>query len=354
MPMPEGSQLNNGVSPVLTSIALSYIPTMDEFIAKKVFPNVPVGAQTGTYNVWKQGDFMRRSMKKLANAEPAPRGGFATSTKTFSVGHYGIGTPYTAQDLAEARRGGLSDQALINAKTYYVTFQAMLELEMETASLIQTSGNWSLSVAGVTSGAVAGTSFLQWDNASSSPVDDIDYLKNRMRLATGKKPNMMIIPETVWLALKKNIQLISRITYGGTMDRPTQVTKSQLAALFGIDTILFPASTYNTAAEGATDSFADIWGKYIWIGYVTPNPSKELPSAGYHFSWVSGSTVGLPSGTSTGAGPASFGAAENPDGIFIREYEEKSPSMMVVESELWTTPNVVASDMGILMTAAIA
>lgn len=353
MPMPEGSQLNQSISPMLTNIALDFIPKMDMFVAKQVFPNVPVASAIGIYNIWKQGDFFRRTMKKLGNAEGAPRGGFSTGSNTYAVGKYGLGTTYTAMDLANARRGGSSDQKLINAKTYYVTFQAMLELEMQTASLIQTAGNWSVSVAGVASGPVVGTSFIAWDQAAATPVDDIIYLKNVMRLATGYEPNTMIIPYVVWLKLRSNLQLISRIVYGGTMDRPTQITLNQLKALFEIDNIIIPKGVYNSAAEGQTDVLTDIWGKQVWLGYVTDAPSNDTPSAGYHFSWVGDTTVGLPAGVSPGQGPNSFGSVTSPEGIFIRTYLENHPSQQVIESELWTTPNVVSSALGILMTAVI-
>lgn len=354
MPMPEGSQLNQSVSPMLTNVALDFIPQATDFVARMLFPNVPVAAPSGTYNIWKRGDFLRRTMKKMGNAEGAPRAGFSTGTNTYSVASYGLGTTYTARDLAEARRGGSSDQKLINSKVRFVTIQALLELELQTASMIQTSANWTFAVTGVTSGATPGTSFLQWDLASSTPVADVDYLKNQMRLRTGKMPNKMSIPYAVWLKLKTNPDLISRITYGGTMDRPTEVKLNQLKTLFEIDNIVIPMGTYNTAAEGATDVFADIWGKYVWLGYVAAAPSVDEPSAGYHFSWIGDTTVGLPAGVGTGQGPASFGAVQNDEGMFIREYLENHPSQMVVESELWTTPNVVSADLGILMSAVIA
>jgi hypothetical protein len=354
MPMPEGSQLNQSVSPMLTNMAQSFIPDPSQFAARDIFPNVPVASATGVYNIWKQGDFFRRTMKKLGNAEGAPRGGFSTGSGTYNVAMYGLGTTYTARDLANARRGGSSDQQLISAKVKYVTFQAYLELELQTASLVQTSGNWTLSVAGTASGPTAGTSFIYWDSASSTPVDDVIYLKNRMRLMTGFMPNKMVIPYQVWLKLRANIQLLSRITYGGTMDRPTQITLNQLKALFEIDDIVVPMGVYNTAAEGQADALTDIWGKYVWLGHVTSAPSIEEPSAGYLFSWVGDTTVGLPQGVSAGMGPNTFGSVRSDNGLFIREYLENHPSQMVVESELWTTPNVTAADLGILMTGVIA
>lgn len=354
MPMPEGSQLNQSVSPMLTNIASNFIPKMTDFIGKSVFPNVPVASATGTYNIWLQDDFMRRSMKKLANAEPTPIGGFSTDKGTYAVARYGLGANYTAQDLAEARRGGTNEQMLINNKVWYVTYQAVQELELQTATLITTSGNWDLAVTGVTTGAVAGTSFLQWDQPTSQPIDDVMDLMERMRLATGRAPNKMIIPQVVWISLRKNPQLLSRIIYDGQQTKPAQVTLNQLQQLFEIDNILIAKGVYNSAAEGATKSNGYIWGKFVWLGYVTDVPSVNEPSAGYHFSWVGDTTNGLPQGVPAGQGPNTWGSVLSPEGVFIKHYHTDRPDAMWVDGELFTTPNVVAKSLGTLMTGVIA
>jgi len=353
MPMPEGAALNQGFSPILTSFALNYIPKLTQFIAKSIFPNVPVASPSGAFNIWKQGDFYRRTMKKLGNYEASPIGGFSTGKGTYTVGKYGIATMYTAQDLAEARRGGTSDQFLINAKTQYVTTQGVLELELQTASLVQTSGNWTTTRAGVTS-SPSGSQFIQWDQAASQPIDDIIAYIEILRLLTGFKPNTMILPIQVMNMLRKNPQIISRITYGGTMAEPTQISMQVLKDLFLIDNILVPEGVYNTAAEGQTDALTYIWGKTVWLGYVASAPSMTEPSAGYHYSWVGDTTQGLPQGVAAGVGPADFGSIMSPEGLFIRYYQQNRPNAQFIESELFTTPNVVGADLGMTLTAVIA
>lgn len=354
MPMPEGSQLNQNVSPMLTNVASNFIPKLGQFIARQIFPNVPTASPIGTYNIWLQDDFLRRTMKKLANAEASPVGGFATGKGSFSVEHYGLATNYTAIDLANARRGGTSDATLINNKTKYVTIQAVLELEMQTATLVTTAGNWDLSVTGTTGAPVAGTSFIQWDQLTATPIDDVIDLTERMRLASGFAPNKMVIPRKVWIALRKCPQLLGRIIYDGQQTKPAQVTLQQLQQLFEIDNIIIASSVVNLAAEGAAKNIDYIWGKYVWLGYVTDTPSADEPSAGYHFSWNGDTTTGLPQGVAAGAGPQPFGSVLSPEGIFIRHYHTDRPDAMWVDSDLFTTPNVVASSLGTLMSAVIA
>lgn len=355
MPQPEGSQLNFGYSPILTNIGINLLPSLDTYIGRKLFPTVPSASPTGSYPVWKQGDFLRRNGKKLANYEPAPLAGFATGQGQFSVENWGLGTPYTARDLADARRGGTSDQRFKNMKSRFVTTQAVMEMEFRTRDLIQTTGNWSTTYAGVAS-APSASQFIQWDNASSTPVDDVLSWKRRMRLLTGFEPNTFVMPESVYLALRKNAQIIARITpafYGS--DKPVEVGLDHIKQLFEIPNIWIPKGTYNTAAEGQADSLADIWNNNIcWFGYVTDTPSMETPTAGYNFAWTGDTTVGLPAGITSGQGPNPFGSVMNNEGLFVREYFDPPKAAFVIEGTIWSQPNVTSAALGATLTAVLA
>lgn len=352
MPMPEGAALDFGYSGILTSVALNYLPKLDDFIAGKIFPTVPVAASDGKYNIWKQGDFLRRNGKQIANYEAVPLGGFASAQGSYSVQNWGVGTPYTARDLANARRGGTSDQAFKNAKTRWVVTQGVLEWEFRVQSLIQTTGNWTTTIAGVAS-APSAVQFVAWDQAAATPVDDVDLWKRNLRLLTGFRPNTMIIPEKVWLALRKNTNLIDRIKYDGTQARPTEVSLDQIKGLFGIPNIYIPLSVYNNAAEGQTDVFVDLWTQTImWLGYVADAPSNETPSAGYSFSWTGDTSEGLPADL-RGAGPANFDAVQNEQGLFMREYVNRERAAVIIEGMLWKSPNVTSAALGMTWTATV-
>lgn len=355
MPMPEGGQLNpSGYVPLLVTIAGGMLPTFTEFIADKVAPTVPVGAPTGLYNVWKRGDFMRRGGKRLANYEAAPIEGFATKSGTYSVDNWGVATMWTARDLAEARRGGTQDADFINAKVRFVTWKAALEREIAVATMCQTTGNWSTTLAGI-AGAPGGGQFRQWTDAASDPVQDIVLQTEALRLSGGMAPNTIIIPIQVMNALKTNPNLLNRIVYGGTMSNPTEISFDMIKQLFGIENFLIPKGVYNTAAEGQNDALTYIWGKTIWLGYVAPQASNQLPSALYNFAWTGDTSQGLPTGMAAGAGPQAWDA--NPDatvaGLFMRRYRENRPSGEFLESELWITPNVVGPEMAMTFTAPI-
>lgn len=356
MPQPEGAALNFGFSPILTNVGLSYIEGMtNQFIGTTLFPVINTMSPVGNVNVWTSDDFLRRNGKQIANYEAVPLAGFAGIQRPFSVTNWGLGTPWTNRDLADALRGGTSVQRFKNLKTKFVTTQAMLEQEFRIASIVQTTANWSVTVTGVASAPTPGTTFIQWDQAASSPVDDILYLKNVMRLKTGVMPNTMVVPYLTWLALRKNQSLIDRIKYGGTMDRPTEVTVDQLKALFEIPNILIPMATYNSAGEGLTAVYTDIWAqKQVWLGYVTADVSADQPSAGYTFAWTGETNYGLPSGLADVVGPQMMGSIQTEKGLFVREYPDMGKGAMIIEGMIWASPNVTAADLGLSMTGVIA
>lgn len=354
MPQPEGAQLNFGFSPILTNVGLNLLPKLDQYIGASLLPSVGVASPVGTYNFWNPGDFLRRNGKKIANYEAVPLGGFASKQLTYSVTNWGVGTPYTNVDLANARRGGMSDQQFKNNKARWVTTQGVLEKEFRVQALIQTTGNWTTTYAGVASAPNA-TQFVAWDQAAATPVDDVKVWKRAMRLITGYEPNTMVIPEKVVMALFKNAQILDRVKTSLTGDnggKPVQVEMAHLESLFAV-TILCPKGVYNSAAEGQTDVFADIWTYTImWLGYVSKTPSIDEPSAGYVFNWTGNTGEGLPAGL-TGEGPQMPGAAENNEGLFIREYMDIPKGATVIEGMLWGSPNVVSADLGATFTATI-
>lgn len=353
MPQPEGAGINQNVSPYLTGIAVGMMPRLQGFVASRVAPTIPVAAPSGAYMKWNAGDFMRRGGKKLSNYEAPPIEGFGTGSGTYKTSKWGVSTVYTAQDVAEARIGGVSEAELRLAKTEFVTGKGALEREIKTAAVVQTAGNWSGTKAGVTSGPNA-NQFIQWDQAASDPVQDVQKIRTAVQLITGQKINKMVLPVQVKDALLRNANLIDRIKYGGTMDRPTQVTVDQLKALFEIDDIVIPEATYNAAAEGAADNFQYVWGTTVWFGFVTPTPSRQTFSALYNFAWSGDTTAGLPAGVGSGSGPQDWGAVRSSEGIFIRSYLSDRPQGQFVDAETFDDPNVVSAALGYTLTAPIA
>lgn len=353
MPQPE---MGFAANPLLTTVGLNKLNTIEGFASQGLLPVIPSATPTGTYIEWTTADFLRRNGKEIANYEAVPLGGFSTSTRTFSVNNWGVGTPWTNRDLAEAASRGITNQAFKNAKARWVTQQGVLEMEFRIRNLFQTTGNWSTTIAGVTSNPTVGTSFVQWDQAAATPVDDILLYKRRLRIASGGiNPNVLIVPEPIMLALLKNAQLIARATpkfYGG--NAPMEVTQGDIEKLFGLR-IFVPIGVYNSAGEGLTPVFSDIWtSTSMWMGNLADAWTEDQATAAATINWTGNTANGLPAGIAGGTGPQMMGSVENDQGLFIREYPDLPRGAMVIEGMLWREPVVIMAEAGMTFTAVTA
>jgi len=343
MPQPEGKTLT--ISTYLTNLAVGMIPGTRQFIASRLLPNLPVNARRGIYFEWETGSFLRPEGKELANAEPAPIGGFeGKQERTYRVGKYGIATNWTDEDLSEAENGPMGARGLELRKVRYVTEQALLNLELQTASLIRGNG-WGLDLAGVDAVTDPATQFLRFDDDASEPIKLLKWIIRRFQFRTGIRPNTMLMPGTVVDVLTEHPEFIDRIKYGSNANNPAIVRTALLAQLLGIPNIVEAESVHNTALEGQASNMVWTWGHDIWIGYVAPEGAMDIesPSAAYRFSWVG----------NNGVRPSPFQAAANPQGIYINRFNSQRPAAYWAEAYRFSTPKIVASDLGCILRDAI-
>jgi hypothetical protein len=350
MPLPEGRGLDQNINPRLTNFAIGYLPSLTQFIARRIFPNIGVGAATGEYNILPRGEWLRPQAKKLSNYEAPPVGGYKFQKASYTTDEFGISKPWTQRDLNKAEVGGIGATRLVNMNTEFVTFQAALAVEIDTAALVNTDANWTVNKTGVAA-APGANQFLQWNDPASTPVKDVKAWKYEMFIRTGFRPNRMSLPQLVVDALGEHPDLIDRVKYTGTTDRPGKVNLSSLAELFEVDEIIVPESVSNTANEGAADVIAEIWGAkqgFLFYADASKSPTDERPSAGYFFSWNGAGPF------ANGVGPAPTAGKVNNEGLYIARYRTDRPSAEWVESRWYTVPKVTAADLGMRLKSIIA
>lgn len=344
MPMPEGNGLRQNFSPRLTRLAISYLPTTAGFIGTRMVPGVTVGAASGDYNILPREEWLRMQGKELANNEPPPLGTFGFSTGQYSVKEFGLSANWTQRDLNNADVGGIGAARLRNLKTEFVTFQAQLAVEKAIKDMVQTDGSWTFVKTGVSS-SPSTNQFLQWNDASSDPISDMQAWKLAVFYATGFMPNKLQLPIEAINALKLHPDIIDRIKYTGSDSSPARVNMTTLAALFEVDEILVPMSVTNSANEGATAVIASMWGKDAHLYYAPASPSMEVPSAFYRFNW--GAADGY-------VGPQPFGRGVNSEGLYIANYITDRPAAEWVESRWYTVPKVTAASLAVRIKSIVA
>lgn len=274
----------------LTNISVAYIQSQSRFIADRIFPSVPVAKQSDRYFIYTKGDWFRTEAQLRAPASESAGSGWRLDN-----------TPTYFADVLAVHKD-LDDQTLANADaplnmqrdaTMWLTQQLLLKRDIDFAATYFTTGVWGRDKQGVAA-APAGQQFLQWNQAGSTPIEDINAEVVYLSEQTGTDPTQYQLTITPYVldVLRNHADILDRIKY-------TQrgiVTTDLLAALFGVKRVNVAWATNNTAAEGAAETMAFIAPKVALLTYSPDSPSLMQPSAGYIFTW----TGLLGSGAQTG------------------------------------------------------
>ena len=281
MAQPTASDVH--VNRPLTNISIAFMQDQTVFVADQVFPNVPVEKQSDVYYEYDRHYFNRDEMEVRAPATESAGGHYTVDA---TPNYY---APVFAfhHDIDDQRRANTDNPLNPDREaTDIVTTKGLIKREKTWAAGHFASGIWDTDMDGVAAGPVAGE-FLQWNDAASTPVDDVEDGKATVLEATGFEPNTLVVGYAVWKALKRHPDVVDLIKYGQTPGSPAVVTLQALAQILELERILVMKAVETTTAEGAaTQTSAFIGGKKALLCYSAPNPGLMVPSAGYTFSWT--------------------------------------------------------------------
>lgn len=272
--MPGQNVQNVHVDAVLTNLARLYTPK--GFIADIVCPTIPVVHETDLYYVFDQGPFFADDVDDLVPDRGKPRKvEFAHSTEGYIAVKREL-----AWDISDReRKNADSGLNLERNKQNGTLGRLMLKKERRVANLLRKTANGgSLNLGGNAS--------AKWDNSSTTfqtLLTDVMAGKTAVRQAIGASPNVLVIPAAVAEGMHKSlIYQAIQYTYGDKVDRALLETEYPVLpdVLFGMR-VLVGGTIYNTAVEGQTASYSDVWGEAVRMLYVNPNAALEEPSVAY-------------------------------------------------------------------------
>src|SRR5262245_48124308 len=314
------------VNRVLTNVSIAYMQAESNFIASRVFPNIPSPNQGNQYRNYDRADWTRMEAQERAPGTPSAGGGWRQGLAQFFCRVYAV-----HKDLDDQTLGNQDpDVNLDRSATQWVTRQLLLKREQLWVNNYFTTGVWGKDMVGVAS-APTGNQFVMFDQAGANPIATIDNERLAMATQTGYLPNKLVIGPAVFNALKQNTAILDRIKY----TQRGVITRELLASLFEVDELLVPYAMYNTAAEGAAASYSLFYGKAMLLVYAAPSPSVMEPSGGYTFSWT-----------------GYLGAGEQ--GNRIKRFRLESIASDRVEGEMAFDLKVVANDVGTFFSNVIA
>lgn len=270
----------------LTNMSVAYIQAATNFIADRVFPNVPVTKQSDRYYQFDRGDFNRDEMQVRAPGTESAGSGFKLdNTPTYYAPKYAYHKDIPDDVMANADSVLDLDRAAVE----YVTLKGLIKRETTWSSNYFTSGVWTNDYQGAA--ATPGTDqFLQWSDASSTPIEDIRAGKTAVAESTGFDPNKLTLGRKVHDVLVDHADIVDRIKYGQTSGSPAMASVNTLAQLFEVEEVLVSKSIKNTGAESTTfegnNDHSFIAGNHALLTYAAPAPALMMPSGGYTFSWT--------------------------------------------------------------------
>jgi len=264
----------------LTNISLAFIQSREGFVADRVFPMLPVQKISDKYYTYDRGMFNRDEMEKRAPGTESAGATYKISTDSYSCDVWALHVNIADQIRANADNPINPDRE----GTEFLSLKALIRREKAWASDFFTTGVWTYGRVGVSGAPVAGTSVQLWNEAASTPIEDIRLGIRTVHESTGFRPNVLTLGRQVYDTLLDHPDLVGRVDRGQTTG-PALVMRQTLAALFEVEEVLVMDSIVNSAAEGAANVHAFIGGKNALLSYRPASPGLMTPSAGYTFTW---------------------------------------------------------------------
>lgn len=258
--------------PMLTDMSVKYQNDLAGFICEKIFPTVQVKKKSGYYFTYGDENLRIPSTRrrKFARANRVEYSVVKTA--------YGPLIEHTLEDGIEDDEFDQADSPLQPRQDAVETLTEMLYLEKEYSLAAQLSDagiitqNTSLSGTG---SAVTN----KWDDNGGKPFQAIQTALDTVMLGAIKPANTIWMGYQVWSVLMNHADFLERIKYTNAK----ALTIDMLKNLFpGVENVFIGNAVYNTAKEGQTKSTSFVWGKHLWVGYISNNPKLKDPSLGYH------------------------------------------------------------------------
>lgn len=334
--MPQPTMQSVHINHALTQIATAYIQEDDAYIADKVFPPVPVQHRSDVFFKYRKGDFFRDDFAIRADGVESAGSGWNMDQSS----------PYAAQvwalhkDIGPQVRANAdpSVDLEVGATKFLMQKGKIRRDRLFATKYMASTGVWGTDITGTPGGSPGSSTPPLWsDDANGDPFTDIATAQTTILQNTGYEPNVLALSFPVYQALRKHPLVIDRIKYTSPA-YAGKITPQLLAEAFDVDKVVVSKAVYNSAAEGATDSFSFVVGKNALLVYAAPEPGLMVPSGGYIFPWT-----GLLEAGST-------------EGVAITQIDMPWLGLGTVrtEGQMAFDMQIVGSDLGVFFTGIVA
>lgn len=268
------TQLKGIVDPLLTNVSSAYIP--DGCIADSLLPAIKFSQYTG-----KLGGYGSNHLR-IENSVKAGRGKYrsvqtiARTTTNFTIEGHGLSGMVTKEDYKNV----IDPFDAEKDETMGLSTVLLLEKEVGLATVLGDTGTLTQNTT------LSGTSQLN-DYSNSDPISVINAAKAAIRAGCGAVANTLIMEYLVAETLRYHPMLLDLL--GFKFNRPGGLSNDEFAKAFGVQNIIVPNVSYNSAKEGQPAVLAPVWGKNIVLAVIPDSPQKYQVSLGYNVRLDDGS-----------------------------------------------------------------
>lgn len=326
MPQPVRGDVH--VNRLLTNVSVNYMQRETNFVADRVFPQLPVNFKSDQIAKFVKQGWFRDQARVRAPATESAGGGYEIESQPYNCLVYAWHKDVDDQ----TRRNTDSPYQPDRNATQFVTNILRLQREVKFMATYFVTGVWDTEWTGVASDSpvAASLEFEQWDRAGSTPIADVIGRCTNVQQISGWRPNVGVMQRKVFDALKTNADIMDRVKYTSRDSIDLEI----LARLFELDELMLADAVYDSALEGAAASMDFIAGKHMLLAYRTKSPALDMPSAGYIPVW-------------TGyLGATAFGNR-------VKKFRMEHLNSDRIEGELAYDMVVVAADTAALMLGAV-
>lgn len=261
--------------PLLTNVAISHVSPFD--ILGQAIPTVPTEKKSGKVPVFGSTDFQREMARNRDEESAFHRIGYGLTQVDYDCVNKGVEAT-VSDDLRDNWAIGSSADIVA---TRLVMDAHTMKRQVDIASGI-TGATWTGGTLDLSS--VANT---QWDESAEDALDDLDVASQSVADKIGTEPNTLIMASKVFRYLRRAPTIKALISGGATPQNPAIATKMVLQQIFPqFESIVVVPGVRVTSVENATTTVrSNLWGNYVWVGWMPKRPEFGAPAACYVLRW---------------------------------------------------------------------
>lgn len=250
------------LDPVQTAIAVAYHNQM--LIADQVLPRNQVGAEKFKWHSYPVEETFRLPDTRAGRRGRLNEVQLSVVEHDSSTIDYGLSASIPAPDVDQA--GLIPGYDPVGQHTVQLADYIELDREQRVATLVLDADQYP----SANKIALAGND--QWSAAhdDSDPIADILTGMDACLVP----PNRMVMGWAVFQKLRVHPRIIKALN-GSDAGDVGIATPAQIAALFGLGSVLIGQSRLNTAKYGQEATLGRVWGKHCLLYHVNPTASAE-------------------------------------------------------------------------------